>query len=82
MLNQNLDIYSTGSNANMFSSDIANHLSGRFIEINVQILSYLEFLDFYSFSDKENALELFIKYGGGLPCLRNLPLNDEVVLNI
>jgi predicted AAA+ superfamily ATPase len=78
LLNQNLDIYCTGSNANMLSSDIAGHLSGRFIEINVQSLSYSEFLEFHSFSDSDNALELFIKYGG-LPYLRNLPLEDDVV---
>lgn len=78
LLNENLDIYCTGSNANMLSSDIAGHLSGRFIEINVQSLSYKEFLDFHAVKDSPNTLELFIKYGG-LPYLKNLPLNDEVV---
>lgn len=78
LLNENLDIYCTGSNANMLSSDIAGHLSGRFIEINVQSLSYKEFLDFHTIKDSPNTLELFIKYGG-LPYLKNLPLIDEVV---
>jgi predicted AAA+ superfamily ATPase len=79
LLNENIDIYCTGSNANMLSSDIAGHLSGRFIEIHVQSLSFQEFLLFHNLEDSANALELYIKYGG-LPYLRNLPLEDEVVL--
>lgn len=78
LLNQNLDIYCTGSNANMLSSDIAGHLSGRFIEINVQSLSYVEFLDFHNLQEAPDSLELYMKYGG-LPYLKNLPLEDEVV---
>lgn len=78
LLNENIDIYCTGSNANMLSSDIAGHLSGRFIEIHVQSLSFQEFLLFHNLEDSANALELYIKYGG-LPYLRNLPLEDEVV---
>jgi predicted AAA+ superfamily ATPase len=78
LLNEKLDIYCTGSNANMLSSDISGHLSGRFVEINVQSLSYLEFLDFHNLKDSAKVMELYIKYGG-LPYLKNLPLQDDVV---
>ena len=78
LLHENLDIYCTGSNANLLSSDIAGHLSGRFIEINVQSLSYSEFLDFHKLQEAPSTLELYMKYGG-LPYLKNLPLEDEVV---
>jgi predicted AAA+ superfamily ATPase len=78
LLNEKLDIYCTGSNANMLSSDISGHLSGRFVEINVQSLSYSEFLDFHNLKDSAKVMELYIKYGG-LPYLKNLPLQDEVV---
>lgn len=78
LLQENLDIYCTGSNANMLSSDIAGHLSGRFIEINVQSLSYSEFLDFHNLKDSAKVMELYIKYGG-LPYLKNLTLQDDVV---
>lgn len=78
LLNEKLDIYCTGSNATMLSSDIAGHLSGRFIEINVHSLSYFEFLAFHHATDSDETMEQFIKYGG-LPYLRNLPLQDDVV---
>jgi predicted AAA+ superfamily ATPase len=62
----------------MLSSDIAGHLSGRFIEINVQSLSYAEFLDFHKLQEAPLTLELYMKFEG-LPYLKNLPLEDEVV---
>lgn len=78
LLDENLDIYCTGSNANMLSSDIAGHLSGRFIEINVHSLSYAEFLNFHKLKDSPHSMELYLKYGG-LPYLKNLVLQDEVI---
>lgn len=78
LLHEDLDLYCTGSNANLLSADIAGHLSGRFIEIVVYSLSYLEFLAFHQLSKGAKSLEYYLKYGG-LPYLRNLPLQDEVV---
>jgi predicted AAA+ superfamily ATPase len=46
LLKKGWDIYVTGSNAHMLSSDHATHLAGRHIEIPVQGLSFPEFLDF------------------------------------
>lgn len=78
LLYENLDIYCTGSNANLLSSDIAGHLSGRYIEITVYSLSYEEFLQFHSLKDSETSLNLFLKYGG-LPYIKHLPLEDAIV---
>lgn len=78
LLDENLDIYCTGSNANMLSSDIAGHLSGRFIEMSVHSLSYGEFLNFHKQKNSPDAMELYLKYGG-LPYLKNLVLQDDVV---
>ncbi len=78
LLDESLDIYCTGSNANMLSKDVAGKLSGRVIEINVYSLSYLEFLEFMNLEDSQQALEQYFKYGG-LPYLRHLPLVDDVV---
>lgn len=72
-----LDIYCTGSNAQMLSSEIATGLSGRYIEIPVHALSYGEFLKFHKLSAGEDSLLQYIRYGG-LPFLRNLDLSDEV----
>ena len=51
------DIYITGSNAHMLSSEYATYLSGRYIEIKLYPLSFAEFLDFHGFIIKtENTL--------------------------
>ena len=78
LLKDNLDIYCTGSNANLLSSDIAGVLSGRFIEIKIYSLSYQEFLQFHQLDDDQNSLEWYMKFGG-LPYLKHLPLKDEVI---
>ena len=78
LLSPQNDIYLTGSNAKMLSSELATYLSGRYIEVNVYSLSYLEFLEFHQLEDTEKHLELYSRYGG-LPYLVNLPLTDEVV---
>lgn len=77
LLDQSLDLYCTGSNANLLSGDIAGHLSGRSIEITVYSLSYQEFLVFQAIEDSAEALADYLKYGG-LPYLRNLPLKEEI----
>ncbi|PQJ73773.1 ATP-binding protein [Polaribacter gangjinensis] len=77
LLDETLDIYCTGSNANMLSQDIAGNLSGRFIEITVYSLSYTEFLVFHSLEDTQETLEKFLKFGG-LPYLKHLPLEEII----
>jgi len=77
LLDKDLDIYCTGSNANLLSSDIAGQLSGRYIEIEVYSLSYLEFLQFHTLDNTSESFEKYMKYGG-LPYLKHLPLNEEV----
>jgi predicted AAA+ superfamily ATPase len=72
------DIWVTGSNASMFSSDIAGKLSGRHVEIKIHSLSFLEFLDFHNFENSDENLAKYLKYGG-LPYLINLELNDSIV---
>jgi len=72
------DIYCTGSNADLLSGELASRLSGRYIEIKVYGLSFLEFLDFHGLANGDDAFEKYVKYGG-LPYLVNLRLDDEVV---
>jgi len=78
VLYQNLDIYCTGSNANLLSGELASILSGRFIEITVYSLSYPEFLIFHKVKDTSESLEMYLKWGG-LPYLMHLPKRDEIV---
>ena len=43
------DIYITGSNAHLLSSELSTYLSGRYVEIKVLPLSFSEFLDFHGY---------------------------------
>ena len=63
----NVDIYITGSNAYLLSSDLSTYLSGRYVEIRMLPLSFKEFLDFYEFpagSSVEKKFEHYLRYGG------------------
>jgi predicted AAA+ superfamily ATPase len=78
LLNENNDVYITGSNARLLSGELATFLAGRTIEIKVYSLSYSEFLTFHTLQDSDKSLTSYFKYGG-LPYLKNLTLTDEIV---
>ena len=71
-LDFDVDIYITGSNAYLLSTEFSTLLSGRYIEIKMLPLSFKEFLDFYEFSADTTNDEKFQKYlqFGGMPLLR------------
>lgn len=71
------DIYVTGSNADLLSGEIATLFAGRSIELAVHPLSYGEFLVFHDREDSDEALTLYLRYGG-LPFLRHLRLEDDI----
>jgi predicted AAA+ superfamily ATPase len=75
------DIYITGSNAWMLSSEIATLLSGRYVEINILPLSFSEFLDFGNFPKEWNLEDKFNRYlmFGGFPGTPALPQNSETI---
>ena len=77
-LKDNFDIYCTGSNANMLSGELATFLSGRYIEINIFSLSFLEFIKFHQLENSEKSLEKYLHFGG-LPYLIHLPLDEKIV---
>jgi len=77
LLDERLDLYCTGSNAQLLSGDIAGKLSGRAIEITVYSLSYEEFLQFHSLKNTDASLHSYMKFGG-LPYLKHLELNEAV----
>ncbi|MDR2581616.1 MAG: ATP-binding protein [Fibromonadaceae bacterium] len=78
LLKENNDIYITGSNSDMLSSDLANELGGRYIEFTIHSLSYIEFLQFHKLENDDASLEKYIRYGG-LPYLIHLPFDNEVI---
>ena len=78
-LNDNNDLYITGSNSEIFSSDLANELGGRYIEFVIHSLSYQEFLEFHGMENNDTTLERYIHYGG-LPYLIHLPMEETVVM--
>jgi predicted AAA+ superfamily ATPase len=78
LLQGDLDLYCTGSNANLLSSDIAGHLSGRYIAVEVFSLAYPEFIAFHGLAESGESLTKYLKFGG-FPYLIHLELKDEVV---
>lgn len=75
---QKCDIYCTGSNASILSSDLATLLAGRYVEIQVYSLSYNEFLDFHHLEDSNESLNTYLTIGG-LPYLYHLGTNTDIV---
>lgn len=70
------DIFVTGSNAKMLSSELSTYLAGRYIEFHIHSLSYPEFLVFHKLLDTNQSLMLYLTYGG-LPYLSMFSLTDE-----
>lgn len=64
--NYNTDIYVTGSNSRLMSSEISTYLTGRYITIPVYTLSFKEYLSFKNNTNKSNKelLQDYIRYGG------------------
>lgn len=77
-LDYDVDIYITGSNAYLLSTEFSTLLSGRYVEIRVLPLSFKEFLDFYEFAPDVTMDEKFQKYlqFGGMPILREYKFNE------
>lgn len=73
-----VDIYITGSNAYLLSTEFSTLLSGRYVEIRMLPLSFKEFLTFYEFETAMTMEEKFQKYlqFGGMPILREYKFDE------
>jgi len=77
----NVDIYLTGSNAYLLSSEISTLLSGRYVEIKMLPLSFKEYLQFdhlpkeWTVEDKFNQ---YLKFGS-LPAVASIPQDNTTV---
>ena len=76
------DITVTGSNARMLSTELSTLIAGRYIEIPLYPLSFIEFREFRILNHPEETMKvsftLYMRYGG-LPGIHSMPLNDEAV---
>lgn len=75
-LRDNYDIYITGSNSYMLSSELSTFLTGRYIQIHVLPLSFSEYLSFYGETDELKKYNDYITYGA-FPYLINLQESTE-----
>jgi predicted AAA+ superfamily ATPase len=73
-----VDVYLTGSNARVFSTELSTRLSGRHIEIPVHPLVYPEFLEFSGLLDGDEAWGRFLLQGG-MPGIHAISKEDKVV---
>lgn len=73
------DIYITGSNAHLLSSDLATYLTGRYVQLQVFPLSYKEFLAIKN--APTHTADLFNHYMnfGGFPGLTHLPSEESLL---
>jgi len=78
---KNIDLYLTGSNAFLLSSELATLLTGRYIDINMHPYSFKEYVS--ACSDEKNTDRLFRKYlnKSCFPEAVTLSQNDETIEN-
>lgn len=75
------DLFVTGSNSRMLSSELATYISGRYIEFKLYTLTFSEFLTFRKVTDSvkyASEFVLFMKYGG-FPGIHRMEYDDEVI---
>ncbi|MDD5827116.1 MAG: ATP-binding protein [Bacilli bacterium] len=79
-IKENVDIYITGSNSYMLSGELATYLTGRYMQIHMLPLSFLEYLEYYGLDNEERKYHTYIK-NGGFPYLLNLDNDEELIRN-
>ncbi|MCD4698493.1 MAG: ATP-binding protein [Bacteroidales bacterium] len=77
---EDYDIYISGSNSTLLSSEISTLISGRYVEINIYTLSFKEFLEFRKINNPnlQEEFKLYLRFGG-FPVIHNFNLNEEVI---
>jgi len=85
LIDFDVDIYLTGSNSHMLSSDLATFLTGRYVEIPIYTISYLEFLTFRRhYFPEENLSDPFVYYlrMGGFPVIHTVHYGEETAYKV
>lgn len=76
-IKKNVDLYITGSNASLLSSELATLLSGRYIEVKMLPLSFKEYKSFYENLNNDELYQKYISIGT-LPFTTTLETEDDV----
>lgn len=79
-LGSGFDIYLSGSNSDMLSGELATLLSGRYVEVKINPLTFKEFCTFHRKKHDKTSLNLYLRYGG-MPYLYHINLDDEIAFN-
>lgn len=87
LVDMDIDIYLTGSNAHLLSSDLATFLAGRYVEIPVYTLSFSEYLNFkanYFPDEKHETRSAFLSYLrlGGFPVLHTAHYSEATAYKV
>ena len=82
----NVDVYLTGSNSHLLSSELATYLAGRYIEIPVYTLSFKEYLLFKSVyqTGVSTTKESFVAYlrKGGFPVIHTASYDEDTTYKV
>lgn len=73
----NTDVYITGSNSYLLSGELATLLTGRYVEISMLPLSFVEYKELSNESE-ENAFSEYMRYGG-MPYVASMSKTEEKV---
>ena len=79
-INDNVDLYITGSNSYMLSGELATYLTGRYMQIHMLPLSFSEYLSYYGENDELKKYDKYVQ-NGGFPYLLNLNEDKELIRN-
>ena len=80
---ENVDLYVTGSNSYILSSELATILSGRSVSISMLPFSFKEYLEIYKNStlDRNEVFNNYLNYGG-FPQAADIPVDDVESIDI
>lgn len=87
LVDYDVDIYITGSNSKMLSSELSTYLAGRYVEIKISPLSFAETLEFRQVrsgkevEDKRKEFYSFLRLGG-FPVLYTAEYSEDVAYKI
>ncbi|MDR0516199.1 MAG: ATP-binding protein [Fibromonadaceae bacterium] len=78
---KNADIYITGSNSKLLSSELSTYIAGRYVEFQIKPLSFAEFREFNGKNSVENDFKSYLRKGG-FPSVNIYPYSETEIHRI